>query len=166
MEARNCFSPYSLKLTIVIWWYLRRVITQAREDTKCIFMLLKPRLNTYGCVYGQTVILKKWITVTKHHLDQTMHLFTQNVHKVTGSNLTIQRANRIPRYCCPNHHRSTCMFHSRNQAFRTRGFLGRSPNTDWPDIGNNAKDDSSDHITYFHHWTSRFSDHHTIFLAF
>ena len=32
----------------------------------------------------------------------------------------------IPRYCCPNHHRYSSMFHGLNQAFRIIGFLVRS----------------------------------------
>jgi hypothetical protein len=66
---------------------------------KYIFMLLQPRLNTYGYVYGQTVILKNCITVMKKHLDHRMHLFIPNVHVVAGSNSTIQKTSRIPRYC-------------------------------------------------------------------
>jgi hypothetical protein len=54
---------------------------------KGIFMLLKPRLNTFGCVYEQTVIPKNCVIVRKH-LDQRMPLVTKNVHIVTGSNLT------------------------------------------------------------------------------
>ena len=38
------------------------------------------------------------------------------------------RTRRMPIYWCPNHHRSVSMFHSWNQAFRTTGFLGLSPN--------------------------------------
>ena len=34
----------------------------------------------------------------------------------------------MPKYCCPNLHRSATIFHSWNQAFRIMGFLGRSPN--------------------------------------
>jgi hypothetical protein len=36
--------------------------------------------------------------------------------------------NRIPRYCCPNHHRIYPMFLYWNQAFRIVGFLGCFPN--------------------------------------
>jgi hypothetical protein len=35
---------------------------------------------------------------------------------------------KVPRYCCPNHHRSVSVFHSRNKALRIISFLGRSPN--------------------------------------
>ena len=41
------------------------------------------------------------------------------------------------------------MFHSWNQAFRILGFLGCSPNINQPNVGNNVKYDSFDHITYF-----------------
>jgi hypothetical protein len=43
---------------------------------------------------------------------------------VKGNNET----NRIPRYCRPNHDRTSSVFHSWNRAFRIVGFLGRSPN--------------------------------------
>jgi hypothetical protein len=36
--------------------------------------------------------------------------------------------NRIPWYCCPNHHRTSPMFCCWNQAFWILGFLGCSPN--------------------------------------
>ena len=48
-----------------------------------------------------------------------------------GSKSTILsnfRTSRIPRYCCPNHHRFTSIFHSWNQTFRIIGCLGCSPN--------------------------------------
>jgi len=61
---------------------------------KCIFRLLKPRLDISDCVYGRIVILKNCIIVRKQHLDHRMHLATQNGHIVTGSNSTIQRNYR------------------------------------------------------------------------
>jgi hypothetical protein len=94
---------------------------------QCIFTLLKPRLNTNGCVYGQTVILKNCTIVRKQQLDHRTHLVNYIVHTVTSGNLTIQ-TSRIQRYCCRNHHRSTSMFPSWNQGFRITGFFGCSPN--------------------------------------
>jgi len=46
-----------------------------------------------------------------------MNLVTLIVHVVIGNNSTIQSKDmtlKIPRYCCPNHHRSNSMFHSWN----------------------------------------------------
>ena len=60
-----------------------------------------------------------------------LHLITQDVHAVTGSSSTIQsnyETSIIPKYCCPNHHRSASMFHSWKQAFIIIDFLGHSPN--------------------------------------
>jgi hypothetical protein len=61
-----------------------------------------------------------------------MHLITQPVHILPCSNLAMKGnngTNRIPQYCCPNHHRtSPPMFHCWNQAFQIVGFLGCSPN--------------------------------------
>jgi hypothetical protein len=34
----------------------------------------------------------------------------------------------VPRYCCPNHHGTSSVFHCWNQAFRIVGFFGCSPN--------------------------------------
>ena len=86
-----------------------------------------------------------------------MHLVTWRVHVVTGSNSTTQSnygTSRIPKYCFSDRHRSAFVFHSWNQAFRILGFLG--------DGGNNVKDDSSDHITYFQssHVQIVWSSHH------
>jgi hypothetical protein len=36
--------------------------------------------------------------------------------------------NRISRYCSPNYHRTSPVFHCSNQAFRIVGFLGCFPN--------------------------------------
>ena len=96
---------------------------------KCILMLLQPRLNTYGCVYRETVILKNCITVTKKRLDHRMHLFTQNVHVVTGSNSTVQRTSGIPIYCT--------QIITDPPACSTVGTKHSGPSN------------SSDHITYF-----------------
>jgi len=59
------FSPCSLKPTTVVRWYLSLAIVLAREMLKCIFVLLKPRLNPFGCVYGRIVILKNCVIVRK-----------------------------------------------------------------------------------------------------
>jgi hypothetical protein len=69
----------------------------AREDVKCIFMLLKPRLNTSGCVYGRIVVLKNCIIVRKKHQDQRMRLVTYNVRVITSSNSIIQSKYRSSR---------------------------------------------------------------------
>ena len=77
---------------------------------KCVFVLLKPTLNTNGCVCGPIVIVKNSIIFRKEHPDHRVHLVTQNVNIVTGSNSTDHsnyRTSRIPRYGYPNHHRST-----------------------------------------------------------
>ena len=128
VEEGICSSPLSLKLTTVVWWYLG--LCWLGKVLKCIFVLLKPRVNNSSCVYGQTAILKNCIIFRKH-LDHRMYLVTWNVHVVTGSNSTIQsnyKTRRVPGYCCPNRHRSISMFHSWNQACSSIGFLGCSPN--------------------------------------
>jgi hypothetical protein len=60
-----------------------------------------------------------------------MHLITQLVHIIPCSVSAMNSnngTNRIPRYCCPNHHKTSPMFHCWNQALWTVGFLGCSPN--------------------------------------
>jgi hypothetical protein len=141
-------------LTIYVWW-----LCWPGKMLKCIFMLLKPRLNTTGCVYGRSVTLKNCVIVRGKKLDHTMH------HVVSGSNSTTQSnfgISIMPRYCCPGRHRSASMFHSWNQAFRIISFLGRSPNINpawcW-----------EKHLIILcvaMHWTSRFCDHNSTFLAF
>jgi len=49
MEEGIFFSPYSLNLTAIFL---------AREDVEMHLVLLKPRLNTPGCVLGRIVIVK------------------------------------------------------------------------------------------------------------
>jgi hypothetical protein len=76
MEEGVSFSPCSLQLTrvfddISVWR-----LCWTGKMLKCIFMLLKPRLNTSVCVYGRNVILKNCIIVKKH-LDHRMHLVTK-----------------------------------------------------------------------------------------
>jgi len=44
--------------------------------------------------------------------------------------------------------------------------LGVLQTSNRPYVGNNVKDDSPDHITYFQSSGCRFYDHHTIFFAF
>jgi len=105
MEEGICFSPNTLKLTTVVRCYSRQAVVLAREMCKCTFMLLTPRLNTSGCVYGRTVILKNCI-VRKQHLDHRIYFITLNVHVVRGNNSTIQsnyRTRNISKYT--NHHR-------------------------------------------------------------
>jgi len=75
MEDGISFSLYSLKLTTVAQRYLSLVIVLAREDGE-VHLHAPPRLNTSGCVYGQTVFLKNCIIVRKKHLDHRMHLVT------------------------------------------------------------------------------------------
>ena len=61
----------------------------------------------------------------------TGHTWLSKMSTQSGSNLTIHRntgTSRMPRYCCPNHDRSTSVFQSWKQAFRNTGLLGRSPN--------------------------------------
>jgi phosphatidylinositol kinase/protein kinase (PI-3 family) len=60
-----------------------------------------------------------------------MHLITQPVHVFPCSNSPMKGkdgTNRTPRYCCPNHHKTSPVFHCWNQAFRIVGFLVCSPN--------------------------------------
>jgi len=121
-----CFSPHSIKLTTVVHWYLHLAIVLARDYDE-VHLHAVQRLNTSGCVYGWIVILKNCIACMKH-LDHSMHLVNWNVHLVTGSNATFQRTSSIPRYCCPDHHRTTSVIDSWNQAFKTIGFLGCCPN--------------------------------------
>jgi len=136
-------------MTAVIRWHLRLAIMLAREDNECIFMLLQPRLNTYGWVYGRTVILKNCITVTKKHLDHRMHQFIQNVHVVTGSNSTLQRTSGIPRYCAQIITDLPACFIVGTKHSGQQTFLGILQAQTRPYTENNMKDNSSDHITYF-----------------
>jgi hypothetical protein len=54
----------------------------------------------------------------------------------------------VPRYCCLNHHITSPMFHCWNQAFRTVGFLGCSPNKNSSGCREQHGDGSSDHIVH------------------
>ena len=91
---------------------------------KRIFMLLKPKLNTSGCMYEQIVILKNCIIVRTIQCTWLPKMST-----VTGSNSTIQSTGQQnSKILLPSHNRSASMFQSWNQAFRITGFLGWCPN--------------------------------------
>jgi hypothetical protein len=121
-----CFSPHSIKLTTVVQWYLRLAIVLARDYDE-VHLHAVQRLNTSGRVYGWIVILKNCIAFMRH-MEHSMHLVNWNLHLVTGSNSSFERTSSIPRYSCPNHHRTTSVFHIWNQAFKTMGFLRCCPN--------------------------------------
>ena len=129
----------------------------------CIFILLEPRLNTSGCVYGRIVILKNCIIGRKYHPYCRMHLVTKHVQIASGSNWTIPsnyRAGRIPRYCCPNDHRPPPCFTigSGSQDFRLPWALSRRKPA--------LMFGTASHLTILrisNHQTSRLYDHHTIF---
>jgi hypothetical protein len=140
-----CFSPHSIKLTTVVQWYLHLAIVLARDYDE-VHLHDVQRLNTSCCVYGWIVILKNCIACMRH-MDHSMHLVNWNVHLVTGSNSTFQRTSSIPRYSCPNHHRTTSVFHSWNQHSRLWASLGVVLTEIQPVVGNNM-DDSFDHIMY------------------
>jgi hypothetical protein len=58
------------------------------------------------------------------------------VHILPFSNLAMKAdngTNRIPRYCCPNHRRTSLVFYCWSETFRIVGFLGcsRSLNSSW-----------------------------------
>jgi len=124
-----CFSPHSIKLTTLVQWFLHLAIVLARVYAEVhLYAVWSKTEHFWLGVYGRIVILKNCIACMKQHLDHSMHLVNWNVHIVTGSNLTIQRTSRIPRYFCLNYHRTISLFHSWNQVCRTIGFLGCCPN--------------------------------------
>jgi hypothetical protein len=65
-----------------------------------------------------------WITGWMHLITQPVNVLLCSNSDMKGNNGT----NRIPRYCCPHHHRTSPVFHCWNQAFPIVGFLGCSPN--------------------------------------
>jgi hypothetical protein len=120
-------------------------------------------------MYGRIDILKNCV-IGKKHLVYRMRLVTKNVHVVTGSYSTIQsncRTNRLPRYCCPSHHRYASLFYSWNQSFWIIGFLGHSPNTNtaWCSKQREGRLILSRLaiLRIYNYQTSRFYDHHTTF---
>jgi hypothetical protein len=78
-----------------------------------------------------------------------MHLFIQNVHVVTGSNSTIQKTSGIPRYCAQIITEMPACFIVGTKHSGQQASLGILQTQTRPDMRNNTKDDSSDHITYF-----------------
>jgi hypothetical protein len=79
-----------------------------------------------------------------------MHLITQPVHVPPCSNSAMKGNNGTNRILyhdiaakITEPPRVSCW----NQAFRVVGFLGCSPNVNFPDVGNSVKDNSSDHTT-------------------
>ena len=136
MEDVICFLHYSLKLTTLVRWYLSLAIVLVMVDVWNASPCTSNQDRTLTAVCGRIFTLKNFVIVSKQYLNRRMHLVISNVHVVTGSNSTIQsnyRTSRIPRYCCPNLHRSPSMSHNWNRAFRIVAFLWRSPNIipDW-----------------------------------
>jgi hypothetical protein len=65
MEEGIFFTPYSLNLTAIFL---------ARKDIEMHLVLLKPRLNTPGCVHGRICHRKKCIIVRKQQLHRRMKM--------------------------------------------------------------------------------------------
>jgi len=118
----------------MVRWYLTLAIVLGREDAETpLHAPLTTNEHFWLCVLANC------------HLEKMASSLGNNIWTISccnwlptlclliiDSNTTIQsnyRTSRIPRYCCPNHHRSGSMFHSWNQAFRIIGYLGRFPNT-------------------------------------
>ena len=115
-------------------------------------MLLKARLN------------KNYITVSKKHVDHTMHLVTQNIHVVTGNISTIHSNNRA----CTIVDIAAQIIADLPSCFtvgtRHSGFqvsLGVRP-----DGGYKTKDDHQTILRISSRQTSMFYDHHTISFVF
>jgi hypothetical protein len=125
VEEGICFSPYFLKLSTVVWWYLSLAIVLAREDVDVhLHVSLTKTENYWLCVRAKCYLEKLHHCLGKT-LDHRMH------HVVPGSNLTTQsnfETSIMPRYCCSGRHRSASICHSWNQAFSIIDFIGHSPN--------------------------------------
>ena len=81
-----------------------------------------------------------------------MHLATSNVHVVTGSNLTIQSkygTSRILDSAAQLVTDQAPCFTAGTRYSGIQASVGDFQTQNWPDVGNNVKDDSSDHIMYF-----------------
>jgi len=111
---------------------------------KCIFILLKPRLNTSGCVHGRTVILKSCFIVRIQHLDCRLP-------KLSTQSLAVFRPFRVITGPAEYHDIAAQIITDPPPCFTvgTRHLGLQASLGVWSDVGQNVKDNSSDHITYF-----------------
>ena len=99
---------------------------------KCIFMLLKTTLNTSACVCVCVGEFSSW-KIASLLGNNTWTIGCTWLPTMTTKSLAVIQPFKVQdqqntKYCCPNHHRSSSMFHSWNQALRITGFLGWCPN--------------------------------------
>jgi hypothetical protein len=98
---------------------------------KFTFMLFKSWLNSSSCANWGIVLLENCIVVRWHRLDHETYLITQIVNVLPCSNSAMKGnngINKIPRYSCPNHQRTSPVFYFWNCEVRIVSFLGCSPN--------------------------------------
>ena len=111
---------------------------------KCIFILLKPRLNTSGCVHGRTVILKSCFIVRIQHLDCRLP-------KLSTQSLAVFRPFRVITGPAEYHDIAAQIITDPPPCFTvgTRHLGLQTSLGVRSDVGQNVKDNSSDHISYF-----------------
>ena len=108
----------------------------AREDVEVHLHAPQTKTEHFWLYVWQIVNLKNCNIVRKQHLDLRMHVATSNFHIVTGSNSTIQSKYRTSRLLDIAAQIITDLVPCFTVGTRH-------------DVGNNEKDDSSDHIIYF-----------------
>jgi hypothetical protein len=118
---------------------------------KFTFMLFKAWLDSSSCRYWG---VSSWETARLFGNDvwtmgctRLPNLSTYSLAVIRPWRAIMGPTETVPRYCCPNHHRTSLAFHFWNQAFRVVGFLSVLQTWTLPDVGSSMKDDSSDHIT-------------------
>lgn len=92
-------------------------------------MLLKPRLNLFGCVYGRIIILEygsvwqQYAGHSKNFIVEDVEIFICSDPALDGNN----RTSRIPRYRRLNHHGTAPVLDCGKQAVRIVGIFWGSP---------------------------------------
>jgi hypothetical protein len=147
MEEAICLSPSPLNLTTAVRSYLSVAIVLAREGVEVHLHTAQTQTEHFCYVHGRTVILKSCFIVRIQHLDHRMHLATYTVNVVTGSISTIQRITGPEEY----QDIAAQIITDPSPYFTVgTGHLGLQASLGVrPDVGDNVKDISSDHITYF-----------------
>jgi hypothetical protein len=130
LEVEICSSLEPTKLTRVVKWYSNLVTGICRDDVEVHVHALQRMTEHFQlCEWGQS----SWKTASLFG-NNMWFMWCTWLPNLSTYSLAVIRPWRVimgpteQRHCCPNHHRTSPVFHCWYQAFRIAGFLGCSQN--------------------------------------
>jgi hypothetical protein len=116
------------KLTGLVHWCSNLVTVLAKEYDELHLLTLQTMTEQFQlCEWGHwylrilhycsKIMSGSWNAPTAQHV----HILTCSKSAMKGTNGT---NSTVPRHCCPNHNRTSPMFHCWNLVFQIVGFLG------------------------------------------